>query len=115
VTRLALEEERRDGGAVVRLRGTCRVGLSADALKDALNRITAEESGPVVLDLAELTMLDSTALGVVAGAGRALHGAGRELYLVSPNERVALLFKLTALDTVFPVVPTVESALGGVS
>jgi len=115
VTRLALDEERRGGAAVVRLRGTCRVGSSADALKEALERITTEESGPVVLDLAELTMLDSTALGVLAGTGRALHGAGRELFLAAPNERVTLLFKLTALDTVFPVVPTVESALGGAS
>jgi anti-anti-sigma factor len=99
----------------MRLRGTCRVGPSADALKEALERITAEDPGNVVLDLALLEMLDSTALGIVAGTGRALHGAGRELYLAAPNERVALLFKLTALDTVFPVVPTVESALKGAS
>jgi anti-sigma B factor antagonist len=115
VTRLAVDEERLGGAAVVRLRGTCRVGSSSDALKEALERISAEDSGNVVLDLAELTMLDSTALGIVAGTGRTLHAAGRELYLVAPNERVALLFKLTALDTVFPVVPTVESALGAAS
>lgn len=115
MTRLGVEEERRGDAAVVRLRGTCRVGSSADALKEALERITAEDSGNVVLDLAELIMLDSTALGVVAGTGRALHSSGRELYLAAPNERVALLFKLTALDTVFPVVPTVESALGAAS
>ena len=115
MTRLALDEEKRGGADVLRLRGTCRVGSSADALKESLERIVAEESGPVVLDLELLTMLDSTALGVVAGTGRALHSAGRELYLAAPNERVALLFKLTALDSVFPVVPDVESALGGVS
>jgi anti-anti-sigma factor len=115
VTLLALDEEKRGSAAVVRLKGTCRVGSSAEALKESLDRIVAEETGPVVLDLALLTMLDSTALGVVAGTGRALHGAGRELFLAAPNERVALLFKLTALDTVFPVVPTVASALGGAS
>ena len=109
---MSLEEQRQGTGVVVRMLGNYRAGDSAVELEGVLDRIVREEKGPIVLDMTNLKTLDSTALGVIAGCGRFLHAVGRELYLAGPNERVALLFKLTQLDAVFPIVPTVESALG---
>ena len=108
---MPIDEERRGDRFVVRLRGNFHAGERAEELDKALDRIVRESQGPVVLDLSELKMFDSTALGVVAGCGRTLHAVGRELYLAQPNERVALLLSLTHLDAVFPVVQTVEAAL----
>ena len=112
---MPIEQERRGDAFVMRLRGSFYAGERAEELGKTLERIVREGRGSVVLDLGELKMFDSTALGVVAGAGRTLHAAGRELYLVQPNERVALLLNLTHLDAVFPVAPTVEAALGKTS
>ena len=108
---MPLDEQRQGDACVVRLDGMFRAGRTAEELEEALSRLTREGAGAIVLDLSALSMLDSTALGVVAGCGRELHAAGRELYLVRPNERIALLLKLTQLDGIFPIVDTVEAAL----
>lgn len=109
---MPIDEEPRADGFVVRLKGSFHAGERAEELDRTLRRIVREDRGPVVLDLSALEMFDSTALGVVAGCGRTLHSDGRELFLVGANERVALLLKLTQLDGVFPVRPTVEAAFG---
>lgn len=108
---MPLDEERRRDAVVVCLYGNLRVGASAEELKETLQRLAQESGGPIVLDLTDLSMLDSTALDIVAGCGRTLHADGRELYLAGPNELVALLLKITKIDGLFPVVPTVEAAL----
>lgn len=110
---MRLEEELRGDAAIVRPYGSLRAGESAEALEKALGRAEAQASGAVLIDLSNVREIDSTALGVVVGTGRRLHAAGRELYLVGPNERVLLLFQLTKLDAVFPVRPSVEAALSG--
>lgn len=109
---MRLDEELRGDAAIVRPYGSLRAGEGAEALEKALERAEAQTSGAALLDLSNVREIDSTALGVMVGAGRRLHAAGRELYLVGPNERVLLLFQLTKLDGVFPVAPTVDAALG---
>lgn len=110
---MRLEEERRGDAAIVRPYGSLRAGESAEGLEKALGLAEKEAPGAIVLDLSNVRDIDSTALGVVVGTGRRLHSSGRELFLVSPNERVLLLFQLTKLDAVFPVAPTVEAAISG--
>lgn len=110
---MRLEEEVRGSAAIVRPHGALRAGESAEALEKALGRAETQASGTTLLDLSNVREIDSTALGVMVGAGRRLHAAGRELYLVGPNERILLLFQLTKLDSVFPVAATVEAALDG--
>lgn len=110
---MRLEEERRGETSILRPYGSLRAGETAEALEKALERAEKEGRGSTVLDLSNVREIDSTALGVVVGSGRRLHAAGRELYLVGPNERVLLLFQLTKLDAVFPVAPTVDAALSG--
>jgi anti-sigma B factor antagonist len=110
---MRLDEEIRGGAAIVRPHGSLRAGETSEALEKALGRAEAQTSGAALLDLSNVREIDSTALGVVVATGRRLHAAGRELYLVSPNERVLLLFQLTKLDAVFPVASSVEAALTG--
>ena len=108
---MRFEEERRGDSAIVRPHGSLKAGETAEALDKALERAEAQVLGSLVLDLTNVREIDSTALGVVVGAGRRLHAAGREVYLVGVNARVLLLLQLTKLDAVFPVAPTVEAAL----
>lgn len=110
---MRLEEELRGDAAIVRPHGALRAGESAEALEKALERAESQGCRAALLDLSNVREIDSTALGVVVGIGRRLHAAGRELYIVGPNERVLLLFQLTKLDAVFPVAPSVEAALRG--
>jgi anti-sigma B factor antagonist len=68
---------------------------SAGALRSALQR--AREAGPLVLDLAEVTFMDSVALGLVIEEHRRAEREGGEFRLRRGSEQVQRLFDLTGL------------------
>ena len=65
----------------------------------------------LVVDLSGTTFIDSSSLGVLIGAHRRLKLRGGALLVVCENEAITKTFKITGLDGVFTVAPTVEAAL----
>jgi len=65
----------------------------------------------VVVDLMETTFIDSSSLGVLIGANRRLKSQGGRLVVACDNESIVKTFRITGLDSVFTLVPTVEEAL----
>jgi anti-sigma B factor antagonist len=86
-------------------------GDSANRLAEALSRAESERTGAIVLDLTNVGHVDSTALGVLVGSMRRLHGSSRELRLVGVGPRIRLLLELTKLDALFPKHASVPDAL----
>ena len=81
--------------------------VSADELASA----RAGTGGPIVVDLAGVPFLDSSALGALATANRDLEVAGRRLLLVAPQRNVRRVFELAQLSGVIPIHDTVDDAL----
>src|SRR5919205_677828 len=65
----------------------------------------------IVVDLSRTTFIDSSSLGVLIGAHRRLKLRGGSLVVVCDNEAIAKTFKVTGLDGVFTIAPSVEAAL----
>jgi anti-anti-sigma factor len=107
---MALEIETRGEHTLLRLRGTMTMGDATRSLAQALADAESQKRGAVLCDLTDLKSLDSTALGILVGSVRRLHGAGREMALVNPNERVALLLSVTQIETLFAIHPTLAAA-----
>jgi anti-sigma B factor antagonist len=63
-----------------------------------------ERDGMVVLDLSELTFIDSTGLEVVLRAARRAQESGRRLVVARPSQYVRRLFELTAIDQSLDIV-----------
>jgi anti-sigma B factor antagonist len=63
--------------------------------------------GMIVLDLSQLTFLDSTGLEVVLRAARRADEAGRRLVVRKPSPYVKRLFELTAIDQSLDIVDDV--------
>jgi len=84
---------------------------SAPSLKWALADLQAAGSRHVVVDLAKVNFIDSTALGVLVGAQRGLD-PGVKLAIACAEENVLRIFELTGLDGMFEIVPTLQDALG---
>lgn len=78
--------------------------------KDMFRDVAASVSGPVVLDLGQVTFLDSSGLGAVVAA-RKLLGADRTLELAGLNPAVEKVMQLTRMNTVFPIHATRDAAL----
>ena len=65
----------------------------------------------VIIDLTETTFVDSSSLGVLIGAHRRLKSRGGKLVVACNSEAIVKTFRITGLDGVFTVAPTVEEAL----
>jgi anti-sigma B factor antagonist len=65
-----------------------------------------------VVDLSAVTFMDSTAIGVLINALRALGSRGGGLVLVCPTERIMRPFQITGLSEYLPIASSREEALG---
>lgn len=65
----------------------------------------------VVLDLAQVSFLDSTVLGSIVGLLRRVREADGELRVVLPRPPAVRIFEVTGLDAVFAAYPTRAAAL----
>lgn len=75
---------------------------SAIAFKDQMRTATQSASGRVVLDLARVAFIDSSGLGAIVAAMKALAPA-QKLELSGLTDTVKKVFRLTRMDTVFTI------------
>ncbi len=62
----------------------------------------------VLVDFKDVTFMDSSGLGALVLAFKALRAADRKLVICSINEQVRILFELTGMDKVFEIFPNQE-------
>ena len=67
----------------------------------------------VIVDLTETTFIDSSSLGVLIGAHRRLLRLQGRLVVVCSNDAIVKTFRITGLDGVFTIVPTLDEAFNG--
>ena len=99
----------RDGFCVVVVDGEIDVAV-ADLM--AAELAAAIEAGPprLLVDLSQVTFMDSSALSALVGTHKKAVAVGGEVRLVGPNARLRKLLAITQLDQLFPVHDSVESA-----
>ncbi len=84
---------------------------SVGGLQDALDEAIAETGEVVVVDLGEVELVDSIALGALARASRRLRESSGALGVVASNADVVRAFEITSLDRVIPMASTAEEVL----
>jgi anti-sigma B factor antagonist len=67
----------------------------------------------VIVDLTATTFIDSSSLGVLIGAHRRLRRLNGTLVIVCSGEPILKTFRITGLDGVFTIVPTLDEAFNG--
>jgi len=103
-----------DNGAapVLALRGELDVA-TVPKFREALNRLAEDDSVHcVVVDLVEVTFIDSTGLMTLLNALRRMVRRDGRLVIACSNPTVLRLFEATRTDATFEIVPTREQALG---
>jgi anti-sigma B factor antagonist len=85
---------------------------TAPALERALEGVVGLGGTSVALDLADVSFVDSTTLGVLLHYDERLRGLGGELVIVTEDRRVLRTFELTGLDRVFAIERRLADALG---
>lgn len=86
---------------------------TAPELRDRLALAVGEEASTVVVDLCEVSFLDSTALGVLVSAMRRLRATGGDLRLVLNGRGIDKIFEVTGLAELFEIFDSVPRAVKG--
>jgi anti-sigma B factor antagonist len=86
---------------------------TAPSLREKLHSLFADGRHDIVVDLDEVTFLDSTALGVLVGGLKRARTDGGELKVVCNQPRVRKVFEITRLDSAFDLCASVADAVKG--
>jgi anti-sigma B factor antagonist len=104
-----LEHDPIDGGHLIAITG--ELDIAATPELSTVMLMAARSPGPlVVLDLAEVEFIDSTALGTLLKAGNEVEASGKRLRVVCAGGPVCKLLELTNLTNRFQLCPTRDDA-----
>jgi anti-sigma B factor antagonist len=84
---------------------------SADELRAALDTEGGVQGSRLVVDLVGTTLVDSTALGIIAGAARSRSRVDGSLTVVASDPRLLRILRLTGLDRTIPVERSLAEAI----
>ena len=88
---------------------------TAPHLRDRLSAAIAAGRHRVVIDLSEISFIDSVALATIVHTKQRLPEDGRMALVVEPSSYVMLVFESTGLETVLDLVETLAHAIEVVS
>ena len=94
---------------MLRIAGEIDVYAAPD-LRERIIQLVDDGVVQLLVDLREVTFLDSTGLGVLVGSLRRVRARDGSLTLVSDTCRILKLFRVTGLDRVFVLRPSVQEA-----
>jgi len=100
----------KDGVTLVTLRGSIHTGPDCRRIEHEVDDLLHGNQKRVVFDLSGITHIDSSAIGTVVRSYSKLKGAGGLLRLAGCNGMVESSLKLTKVDKVINLYPTVAAA-----
>jgi anti-sigma B factor antagonist len=100
---LKLSTRQVNGIVVIGLTGRLTMGEPCAAIRDEVRDEMGQGNHKILLDLGEVTYIDSAGLGELTHAYASVKNRGGELKLVKLTKRVHDLMQITKLYTVFDV------------
>ena len=104
-----------DGTSVVTLDGRIVLGEESKSLRENLKGLVAEGKKQIVLNMENITYIDSTGLGTLVAAHVSAKTQGASLKLCNLGGKFQELLQLTKLVTVFEVCNTEAAAVASFS
>lgn len=106
-----VEEDRpRAGTVVLTVRGEADLHVAPD-LRERIATAIADGASELVLDLTQVTFVDSMTLGVLLGALKTMRADGGQMRLVVDRPDIRRIFEITLLDGLFPMHGSLDAAL----
>lgn len=104
--------ERRVGGVtILKLSGRLELEDGDTVLRDSVNLLAWEGHVNLLLDLTEVTRLDSAGIGMLVGKFLTVRKRGGTIKLLHVTDRTNRLLNITKLATVFEIFDEEEKAL----
>ena len=113
VINLYISERRAGDVTILDLKGMLRVGGNAVALHKSIRSLILENKLLILLDLADVTHIDSCGLGELVASQVSVEKKGGQLKLMGLTQTLRELFTTTRLSTVFNIFETEAEAIQG--
>lgn len=78
-------------------------GIRGNQLRRDISDVVASGADTVLIDLQDVTFMDSSGLSSLISAQRIVRTAGGKLFLCSINDQAQMLFELTKMNRVFEI------------
>ena len=100
----------RDGVRVIALQGPIDVSKAME-LRDLLGQQIDTASARVLLDLSQVTLIDSSGIGILVTAHRRADGQGAKFALAGATGTVARVFEMTRTNKLLSLYETVDEGV----
>jgi anti-sigma B factor antagonist len=100
---LKISNRKVDGVTIMDLNGRIVLGEESSALRQAIKDLLARGERKIVLNLANVSYMDSSGLGVLVGGFTSVSNEGGQVKLLNLSGKVHDLLRVTKLLTVFEV------------
>ncbi|MBN1999671.1 STAS domain-containing protein [candidate division KSB1 bacterium] len=108
---MEIAEKYEDNSLVLELSGDLMGGADSEKFRAVIDKAIRNENVFVVVDLAQVSWMNSSGLGMLISALTSLRSAGGDLVLASLSERLRRPIQITKLDSVFQEFETVSDAI----
>jgi anti-sigma B factor antagonist len=92
-----------DGVSIVDLSGRITLGEGSTMLRDIVRDMIAKGNKKILLNLGDVTYIDSSGIGELVSAFTTVRNGGGELKLLNLTKKVHDLLQITKLYTVFDI------------
>jgi anti-sigma B factor antagonist len=106
---LTIRARQEPGYVIVTARGEIDIATVAK-LRERLFELAAT-GRPLIVDLDEVSFIDSAGLAALVGAAKRAAAHGGSLQVVSARRQARQLFRVTGLDTQIPLTQTLREAV----
>jgi anti-sigma B factor antagonist len=110
---ISLQTRLIDDVTVIDIAGRLSLGQSATSLRDLVRQVTAGGALKILLNLRDVSFIDSSGLGELASGHANVRHKGGAVKLAAPPKRVLELLQITGLVRVLEVYETEAEALHG--
>ena len=100
-----------DGVTIIDLSGRITLGEGSSVLRDLVRQTVAKGNKKILLNLGDVTYIDSSGIGELVSAFTTVRNQGGELKLLNLTKKVHDLLQITKLYTVFDVKDDEASAI----
>ncbi len=97
--------------SVLDVAGRITLGEGSSALRDSIRDLVAKGQKKILLNLGEVSYIDSSGIGELVSGFTSVTNSGGQLKLLSLTKRVKDLLQITKLYTVFDVHETEANAI----
>ena len=108
---LKIDVRETPGAVILDLHGRITMGESLSDLRDTIREVLAGSQKNILLNLGDVSYIDSSGLGQIIGSNATVVNAGGQMKLLNLQNRVKDLLQITKLLTAFDTYTSETAAL----